>query len=236
MILSATLSSMKPKLFAVSSFRYDEQLIPDMIQNLSFVDGFILHDDRNNPDFWYHEGDQRNKLIQAAGRAGADWVLCVDPDERFEKAAGATIRDLIASPPDPQTIYGFKFRELYHPTMYRTDGVWGDKQKYVLFPLLPENEYSNQRVHSQWAPTNSGYRRIMTEINLYHLKMIDPQNRITRSIIYEELDPDNEYQKIGYKYLRDETKIALESIEIGREYSPEYSKKYGNYQFMPRIE
>jgi hypothetical protein len=216
---------MSPKLFAVTSFRYDQQLVPDMIQNLNFVDGFILHDDRNNSDVWYHEGKQRNELINAARRAEADWVLCIDPDERFEQSAGDKIRKLIANTLDPKTIYGFKFRELFHPTRYRSDGVWGEKHKFVLFPLLPGQKHSNQRVHSQWAPTNPEYNKILTDINLYHLKMIDPLNRIARSKLYEELDPNNEYQSIGYSYLRDESNIILESIQPGREYFPAYSNK-----------
>jgi len=217
---------MRPKLFAVSSFRYDEQLVPDMISNLSFVDGFILHDDRGNQDLWYHEGQRRNEMIKSALRAGADWVICVDPDERFEKSAGSLIRGLIQNPPKPETIYGFQFRELFHPKKYRTDEVWGKKHKYVLFPLLPGQAFDNKRVHSQWAPANHEYSRILTDINLYHLKMIDPKNRVSRSRLYEKLDPDNKFQSIGYRYLRDETNIVLETIQPGREYYPDYSEKY----------
>jgi hypothetical protein len=54
--------------------------------------------------------------------------------------------------------------------------------------------------------------------------MIDPLNRIARSKLYEELDPNNEYQSIGYSYLREESNIILESIQPGREYYPAYSK------------
>lgn len=215
---------MRPKLFAVFAFRYDAQLVPDLLQNIGFVDGFIAHDDRINNAKWYHEGSVRNGLIEKARKAGADWVLCVDPDERFEKGAGKKIRSLINT--DDKIIYGFHFRELWEPKKYRVDGVWGDKTKFILFPLKDGQRFDNLPLHSNWNPINEDYTRQLTTINIYHLKNIDPRNRADRARLYNELDPKKQLQPIGYDYLRDEKDLKLKRIPIGRGYTPEYDPNY----------
>lgn len=213
------------KLIALYSFRYDYNLVPDLIKNVEgFVDDFISWDDRKNDALWYHEGNIRRALIEKAREAKADWVICVDPDERFEKNAGRQIRELITK--KEPNIYSFKFREMWTPTQYRIDGVWGTKKKWILFPLLPNQEFMNLKVHSGWAPINSNYKQIETDINLYHLKMIFPENRESRKEIYNKLDPNKEIQPIGYDYLTDEATLQLESIPSNREYFPPFNPDY----------
>lgn len=215
---------MNKKLFAVFAYRFDAQLIPDLIQNLDFVDGFIIHDDRASKAKWYHEGNIRNALIEKARKAGADWVICVDPDERFERSAGKKIRKLIET--DKNIIYGFHFRELWEPYKYRYDGVWGKKAKFVLFPLKDGQRFDNYKLHSNWNPINEEYERELTSLNLYHLKNIDPRNRVDRAKLYNDLDPDKKMQTIGYDYLADETGLKLKSVSLTRRYFPAYNDEY----------
>lgn len=212
------------RLVGLYCFRYDHQLVPDLEENLSFCDETICIDDRKRTDKWYHEGQTRRALLQAAREAAADWVLCVDPDERFERRAGEVIRRIIRE--KRKAIYRFHFRELYTPDSYRVDGIWGQKSKDILFPLMSEQKFMNLRVHSQWAPVNREYRIIHTGLNLYHLKMIDPANREARQQLYSELDPNSEIQAHGYDYLTDETDLALEHIAHDRHYNPPYSREY----------
>ena len=217
-------SSNQPKLFAIFAFRYDAQLLPDLIQNLSFVDVFIIHDDLKNDKKWYHEGKLRTSLIEKARRAGADWVICVDPDERFEDSAAKKIRKLIQT--NEKIIYGFPFRELWTKDAYRIDGVWGKKRKFILFPLKDGQDFDNMPVHSNWNPINDDYQQVMTKINLYHLKNIDPKNRTARAKLYSELDPERKFQKIGYDYLADEDGLILKKVGLMHKYSPQYSDSY----------
>jgi hypothetical protein len=188
---------------ALFAFRYDRTLVPDLLQNIApLVDGYISWDDTRNKELWYHEGSVRNGLIEAARSIGADWVLAVDPDERFEhrhRAAGAIRwRTLVKR----NVVYGFNFRELYTPT-------WGQT-----FHRLP--------VHSPWHPTNPGVRFKRIGVNLYHLKMIDERNRTSRRDLDEKLDSRAEIQTIGYAYLTDESSLVLEPIPGGRHYQPAY--------------
>lgn len=215
----------KKKLFAIFSFRYDAVLIPDLKKNLrGIVDDYIVNDDRNNTSLWYHEGRTRNALIERARQAGADWVLCIDPDERLDKTARRQIRKLIQTEED--VVYGFHFRELWDADHYRSDGVWNKKMKYILFPLKDGQKFMDLKVHSQWHPQNDSYRLINTGINLYHLKNIDPKNRTARKNLYKKLDPDNSIQKRGYDYLDDETGIRLTEVPARQIYKPYYKNQY----------
>ena len=156
----------------------------------------------------------------------------MDPDERFEISAGPQIRKLIEM--DQNVIYGFPFRELWTQDSYRVDGIWESKAKYVLFPLKNNQTFLNLSVHSPWAPTNDDYVKILTQINLYHLKNIPKKNRKQRADLYNELDPRHEIHKIGYDYLADETGVILRDIDSGREFYPPYQSEYDIVQFDTR--
>lgn len=213
------------RLFAVFSYRYDVELVPDLLENLkSFIDDYVIHDDRGNTEEWYNEGYVRNKLIEKAKNRGADWILCVDPDERFEIQAGKKIRDLIKI--KRKVIYLFNFRELWLPCAYRVDGIWGQKKKAILFPVFPGQKFMNLPIHSGWFPINEDYEWINTDINLYHLKMIVPEARKIRANLYKSLDPFHKYQPIGYDYLIEEIGLRLERIPPGREYYPPFKESY----------
>jgi hypothetical protein len=221
----------KQKLIVVFSFRYDEQLVPDLLKNIEpFADDYIAWDDRKNDLIWRHDGEANNRLTEEARAKKADWVLHIDADERFEKNAGRVIREIIKS--RKKVVYGFPFRELWTPHSYRVDGVWGKKAKYVLFPLLTGQKFMNTRVHSQVSPQNDDYERVLTNVNLYHFKMIDPKNRLDRMRLYKQLDPVNQFQSIGYDYLNDESGLVLEEIAKGREYFPSYRAEYQIHQIQ----
>lgn len=212
-------------MFAVFAYRYDAHLVEDLLRNIGgFIDGYVSWDDRQNQETWYHEGHIREHLLAEARAQGADWVLCIDPDERLEKNAGPAIRKLIRK--KDKVVYGFKFPEMWSPSEYRVDGLWGQKIKYVLFPLLDGQTFMNLRVHSQWHPQNPEYRLQPLDLRLYHLKMIDPENRESRKRLYNYLDPHREIQSIGYDYLTDETELRLEKISGQREYLPPYNPNY----------
>jgi hypothetical protein len=209
------------------SFRYDADLVLDLLENVApFTDGWLSWDDRDREDVWYHEGEVRNRLIKVALQMGADWLLPVDPDERFE----ARTRDVLPglTREKRRTFLKFDYRELYTPDSYRIDGLWGTKWRYSVIPLFPNHTAANFPVHSPWYPhpPPSDYGIYNTNLNLYHLKMIDPANRIARRDLYTSLDPESKIQPIGYDYLTNEDNIELERIPLGREYHPPFRKTY----------
>jgi len=207
-----------PKVVCLFSYRYDKDLVPDLLENVApFTDGWISWDDTARKSLWYHEGDVRRALVEAARQNGADWVLCMDPDERLDDGAREKIRELSLG--DRWTIWGVRVRELFAPDQYRVDGIWGGKHGYRLFALNDGQEFMNNNVHSGWYPLNPEYSMQIADINLYHLKMIYPENRKARAELYKKIDTTG-VQEIGYDYLADETDMILETIPADRMYSP----------------
>ena len=214
----------RQRVLAVFAFRYDAHLVPDLIANISpLVDGWVSLDDRSNPAAMSTDPARRLPLIEAAHQAGANWILAVDPDERFENDAARRMAELTAI--RRQIVWGFNLREMYTPERYRIDGIWGRKMQYRLFPVSDElfrararGRFSHNAFHVPWHP--SGYKLKNSGLNLYHLKMIDPNRRRWRRDLYNALDPERKYQKIGYDYLADEDDAQFETIPQGREYRP----------------
>ncbi len=210
------------KIIAVTSYRFDSDYLEDYQKNLApLVDDYVIDYDKDGV-FFLEEGKQRKRLIDLAASKGADWVIVVDPDERLEKNATKKFKKIIENWRGEKIMLQVNFRELYTPDAYRVDGVWKNKTRIIAFPVFSDNEYSQARIHTLKQPLNSDFRKINTHINLYHLKHINPRLRKHRKEIYEKLDPDNQYQKMGYNYLDDESGIKLKSIPFYRTYQPVY--------------
>lgn len=227
----------RPRIVAVFSFRYDAHLVPDLLENIApLVDGWISWDDRASTQPFSGDPGRRQLLISAAHSAGAQWVLGVDPDERFERGVAACIRQMVLVP--GKVCWTFNLREMYGPQSYRVDGIWGAKKQKRLFPIFnsqfPITErsgFSSAELHASWVPPN--YRQLDSKLNLYHLKMIDPARRIARRDIYNALDPTGRYQAVGYDYLADETGAVFENIPAGREYLPPHREDHGLWMVEP---
>src|SRR4051794_25031238 len=85
----------RPLVLAVFSYRYDADLIPDLLENIEpMIDGWVAFDDRNAGDLFSDEPRRRRLLIERAEELGATWVLAIDPDERIERDGATRIRAL----------------------------------------------------------------------------------------------------------------------------------------------
>jgi len=76
-------------------------------------------------------------------------------------------------------------------------------------------------VHANWAswpPPEGDYPQ--GDLNIYHLRMIRPEDRHRRVQRYHRIDPGNDLQPQGYDYLLDEQGLDLRPLEPGREYVP----------------
>ncbi|WP_172298028.1 tetratricopeptide repeat protein [Pseudoruegeria sp. HB172150] len=218
--------------FAAFSFRYDVNLVPALIENLTpIVDGWVSWDDRDAENAYSSEPARRSALIAAARKAGADWLLAVDPDERFENRLADEIRALTSTAEPVGWV--FDARELYAPDAYRVDGIWGRKKQMRLFPLLDGVAASGEALHGRWVDPQARLQMRQTGLNLYHLRMILPERRRLRRDLYARLDPDRRYQAIGYDYLTDETDLQLETIPPGREFSPAHVEDCGLWAAAP---
>lgn len=212
------------KIAGLTFFRFDKDYLEDWKRNLNpLCDGFIAIYDKDG-GFMYDEGHYRQKLYQRAFDEGYNWAVVLDPDERIETRGAKRLRKIIKKieQDDKKVMFKVAYRELYSPKCYRVDGIWGNKERICVFPLLDSNVYSDASLHMPKHPLNEDYEIIDSGINVYHLKHIDPRLRVQRRNLYNKLDPEHQFQEIGYDYLTDETDIQLEKIPLGRRYAPKY--------------
>jgi len=169
------------------------------------------------------DGLNHRALTEAAWRHGADWLLGLDADERlerdFRRRADREIDRAISLGHDAMWVY---FRELWdEPDQVRVDGVWGQKRKACLYRSSRDHVFDDKRVHAIWAsmPVPEGDWP-QADLNIYHLRMLHPDDRPARVARYHRIDPDNHWQSIGYDYLLDESGIELVGVPPDRGYVP----------------
>lgn len=218
------------RLIATFSYRYDADLVDDLLKNISFVDDYVCVDDTQRTNLWCHEGQRKATLRRLARQKGADWILHCSPDERYEDAAGNVFREIVEGPLTT-TVYGADLREMYTVDAYRTDGIWGTKKQYRLIPLHPDFDWGFAAIQQSMRPSNA--ELVKLDLNLYHFKHLTEEAAKVRAAVFRALDPDNEQQFVGYDYLTDTKDMTLEQIPEGRGYSPPFDPDY-RYKF-PKV-
>jgi glycosyltransferase involved in cell wall biosynthesis len=225
---------LRPMVLAIFSYRYDAELVPDLLANVSpAVDGWVAFDDRAAGDLFSSEPRRRRLLIERAKELGATWVLAIDPDERIERGAATRIRGLTCE--RHRIIWEFNLREMFTADTYRIDGIWGSKFQGRLFPVFDGPLCSDQPLHGAWCIPQSGYSVCPAGLNLYHLKMISSWRRRARRDLYEYLDPIHGCQTVGYDYLVDESDARFEQIPVGRDFFPAHRESDGAGLYMPDV-
>lgn len=223
-------------------------LVDDMRTNLKpIATEFLELDNRAATGIWQHEGELRGRQIELIrswcghrGLAGV-WVLQMDPDERLEDCAAYALPAYLGAAEAEwghalhQVTLSFPLREMWTPTAYRTDNGWADKKPRVRlfwYDMARRQRFrTERRIHVGLMPaqTSQDRRRIATSINLYHLKNIEPMNRVARAAAYLAADPDFQWQRRegrDWSWMYDETGLTLEEIPAGRSFTPPYDRPY----------
>lgn len=171
----------------------------------------------------WDETSNRRQLVTAGQALGADWFLTIDCDERVEDHFWNELNTILAwADREAISVCSFRLRELWDsPKHFRVDGIWGRKTKGAFFRNLgTDHQFDLSKWHGEWFPMQylgSTAHRVIP-YDLYHLKMIEPQDRIARRQLYKSLDPDNSFQAIGYDYLIDDHGLKLEALPQGHNY------------------
>jgi hypothetical protein len=223
----------RPHITATFAVRDEpDSLVDGLVRNLApWVDEFVRVDvPRTGP--WGHEGELRSRQRRLCRDRGATWVLFIDPDERIEDRAAEVVPAALERA-HRRDVIGFPLREMWTPTAYRVDGQWAAKKprRRLINLANPSAVYPHKPIHCGLAPAGVR-RRITLPVNLYHLKNIEPANRVQRAEAYLAADPEFRHQRRegrDWSWLHDEAGLELEEIPAGRGFSPAYEA--GSYLF-----
>src|SRR5437764_14614513 len=223
------------RLFALLPVRDGMRFLPGFVANVAAqVDGIVALDDgsrdgsaeflaaqpevvellRNLPDRprWDEIGNHR-RLVEAALRHGGEWALAIDYDHRLERDFRTRAEQVIRrGARRGHSAFSVLTRELWdRPDRYRADGYWNRKRRATLFRLRADHEFDTAPLHAKKAPLQSQpWPR--TDLLVYHLGMLTPEDRQHRRERYERLDPDGRWQAMGYAYLTDEEGLRLRRV------------------------
>ena len=242
---------MKSEIICVMCVHNEKLNLEPCIKHLyKYVDKFVIYDDESNDNsiepikkykkvvsiiqekqkgnHKWRERHNREMVLREAKKVAETnnhWVLCVDPDERFELRFLKDLRKIIKD--NPNKAINIHFRELWdNYKQYRCDGIWDIKNRTLLFPLSDNMTFDYEHEHHiPWI-----YRELVDVVsldyNLYHLKMIKEADREERRNLYNKLDPNKEMQSIGYDYLVDIKNIELKKIKLNNKYNYRTVPKY----------
>jgi hypothetical protein len=171
---------------------------------------------------WDEMGNHR-RLVEAAVRHGADWVVSLDADERVEREFRVRFERVAARGGRfGCRAYQVWLRELWGtPDQYRVDGIWGDRARARIFRPALDPVFDASPLHGSKVPLDSArYRHCpRADLEVYHLRMITPEGRRERRERYELADPEARWQpREGYGYLTDERGIELQAVDPARGY------------------
>lgn len=227
------------RLVALLAFRDEMEHLPGYVANVGpHVDGIVALDDGSTDGSaellsshprvlevlrvagdrsrWDEVGNYR-RLVDAALRHGADWAVSIDADERVERDFRRRAeRVIVRGRWLGLAAYGVRMRELWDsPERYRSDGLWGRKRSARLFRLDQGAELDTRELHSSKAPVRAPVAA--ADLEVYHLGMIRPEDRVARRARYERLDPTARWQpREGYAYLTDPSGLELRAVPADR--------------------
>ena len=233
------------RLLCVLAVRDDRRFLEGFFDNVApHVDGIVACDDgstdgsaellerqpavlellRNPPgrERWDEVGDFK-ALVAAAHRHGAEWIVSLDADHRVERRfRDRTERAIRRARLAGMSALSFHVRELWDsPDRYRVDGIWGDKRRVALWAARPDHVFDERELHALKVPMQARWGGLwpLADLEVYHLRMVEPEDRRARRRRYQELDPDEAYQPgIGYAYLTDERGLQLQPVPRRRGY------------------
>jgi hypothetical protein len=168
---------------------------------------------------WDEMGNFRS-LVAAAMRHSPDWLVSIDADERLERDFRARVERVIRRGRWLRaSAFALAIRDIWGSSdRYRVDGIWGNKSRRSLFRADEDHQFDTRRLHAHKVPVQA--RCLTADLIVYHLRMLDGNDRWERRRRYERLDPEARYQpQYGYAYLTDERGLRLRDVPPRRGYA-----------------
>jgi glycosyltransferase involved in cell wall biosynthesis len=230
---------MKPTVLAILSVRNEQHYLPSLLKLIGPHMPILVVDDASNDatasilaasphvarvhrhtdlsPTHYRESENRKILFDMAADYTSEqpWLLCMDADERLDDSFLKHMSRLcFEAEQDGIFKIAVHLREMWTPNYYRIDGIWGTKRKVILFKLpLKFTSWPEGVLHHPWPPPELHHApELLVRANMYHLRMITPEQRTARREKFQQIDSDH-FQ--AYVYLDDERDALLESMPDG---------------------
>lgn len=230
--------------FCLTAVRDEERYLPGFLHHIrDHVDGILALDDcsmdntlailkadpkvvailreENRGIPHANESRNRHRLLVEAVKHGAAWALCADADERFEEGFLRNLPGEIARGEQlGQPVRCLKIVNLWNsPYHYRADGPCGPRWAPRLFKIPRTFTERPFAMHRPWFPPQLDEApRTRMDAYLYHLRMIESEDRRRRFEKFRSVDPDNRHQARGYDHMIDETNLELRLVPSWRRY------------------
>ena len=148
----------------------------------------------------WDDAANRQRLLDAAIEAGAEWVLFLDADERIDADDGAALREFIGRDAHPARAYSMRvFRMAGDLERFDRSELWVAR----LFCAAPRQRLGRERLHLVAVPSDIAPNdRLRTTIRIQHLGGMTAARRLARVAKYEQADPTRRWQ-LDYSRLAD---------------------------------
>lgn len=159
----------------------------------------------SEPEHPFDEQAERNWLLQAAIKRGADWIISIDGDEVYEKKFVAMMPKLLRNP-NPQVLgYWCNWRTIWDKVdgvdQYRSDGIFGGFQNYRFFKALPgmkiEPNDNLRNHHCGSAPQIPAENLQWLNVRVKHLGYDSEAQRQKKHAFYRAQDPHPLAKDVG---------------------------------------
>ena len=143
----------------------------------------------------WHDGANRNRLLEAAGAIRPRWILSLDVDERVDEVEGLALRQFLGDGALDGLVYGL--------LVFRSFGGFDDVDPrgwwvYRVFAWRPDARFPDRRLHFDPIPDDvPPSRKVTTTLRIRHLAGESIERRTERARKYQEVDPN---QKYGFTY------------------------------------
>jgi glycosyltransferase involved in cell wall biosynthesis len=151
----------------------------------------VLSNPRRESFVGWDDGENRNRLLEAAGDLDPDWVFFLDTDEQLDAPEAAALRAFVATDAIPGCAYGFRMFRMLPDGSYDPNFEWVHR----LFAYQPNQGLSGRRFDRNPVPTSIPEPAwVRTTFRIQHWGEPSEEARAARLAKYREADPDGEYR------------------------------------------
>ena len=143
----------------------------------------------------WDDGENRSRLLEAAGWLRPRWVISLDVDEWIEPDEGVALREFLEAGALPGLAYSFRLQRTWDSRdRVEVPGWWVVR----LFAWEPGQSFPRRRLHFEPVPVEiPRQRRARLAVRIRHLAGASAGRRAERVAKYEEVDPDRSW---GFAY------------------------------------